>query len=366
MMNKMVYVCLCLLWPAILFAQDLEPRYFYRGLNYGSETLVNPVTMILHGGYGILQAENRTSFPDEIDYRTGAKNVWTNLRHPLRMIKEYGTEDFIIEQFLPLSADRRKAYYWPNYTTHLIGGGMSYRMMVEWYQAHGIVYAKPLAITTIMTYHYLNEIVENNGFVGNNTDPIADLLFFDPLSIVLFSSEDICRFFSETFSLSEWAFQFSVSPHDGGIQNQGQNFMMRYSVPYYSSLNVIYLFGNHGQLGLSWKKNSRDYISLTYGYASNRLVELGDDERILQLGTELVPMAGIYYDRNRSLMFSFIYTQRQDHLLRLNLYPGFKHWQVGNYRFPSPGLFLLLERDRGIMGGITFGYLPVQIMGPGF
>ena len=42
----------------ILFAQNHE-NYFYFGKNFGSETLIHPIILILHGGYGILQIEKQ-------------------------------------------------------------------------------------------------------------------------------------------------------------------------------------------------------------------------------------------------------------------------------------------------------------------
>ncbi|MFH1843852.1 MAG: hypothetical protein ABIF77_11670 [bacterium] len=192
---------------------DEEPYYFYKHLGYGSDSLVHPLRLIINGGYGIMQIENRHNRPQDIHYDLGFRNVVRNLGDPISAIEVNGWWDFINREILPIGLDPDKAQYWPNYMQHLIGGGMSYRMMVEWFRYRDYGHPKLWAGTTIFFYHLLNEVVENDRRDTYNTDPIADLYIFDPLSMVLFSSERVCRFFSHTLHMTDWSYQPMWDPH---------------------------------------------------------------------------------------------------------------------------------------------------------
>ncbi|PIE76391.1 hypothetical protein CSA17_02445, partial [bacterium DOLJORAL78_65_58] len=49
--------------------------YFYRGLDFGSQALISPTRLILNGGFGIMQVENRHNRPLDIMYGRGMRNV---------------------------------------------------------------------------------------------------------------------------------------------------------------------------------------------------------------------------------------------------------------------------------------------------
>lgn len=136
---------------------DEEPRYyFYHGLDYGTDSLIHPLRLVVNGGWGIMQllCDNH---PLDIDYRQGWKNVWRNLADPGGAIQAEGWWDFLQREVIPISFNSGKAHYWPNYTQHLLGGGMSYRMITEWYRAHGYEHASTWSGATLMSYHLLNE-----------------------------------------------------------------------------------------------------------------------------------------------------------------------------------------------------------------
>ena len=328
-------------------------RFFYHGYGYGSDRMIHPIRLILNGGFGILQVENRDNTLDEIDYRTGAENVYDNLRYPFKAIKEEGLTEFIVTQILPFSVNSKKAYYWPNYTLHLIGGGMSYRMMHEWFEAHRFPYPTIHALLTISAYHLLNEVVENSAFVGYNTDPIADMYIFNPAGILLFSSDRVSRFFSNTLNMADWSFQVSYDPWNNTIENNGQNFVMKYWFGERERYGLFYHFGTHGEIGLSVKRDNGDCFSFGAGLIANKLIDLSDDSNIRSLTAEMVPSAGVFYDRNNSLLASLIYSRKQDYMLRLNIYPG-----LLSLKSFTPGIFLAIDQDDKIGMGITLSYIP--------
>jgi len=331
-----------------------EPiRYFYHGYDYGSDRMIHPLRLILNGGFGILQVENRDNDIGEIDYRTGAENVYDNLRYPFQAIREEGFAEFIVTQVLPFSVNSKKAYYWPNYTLHLIGGGMSFRMMEEWFTAHRFPHPTLHALLTISAYHLLNEVVENSAFVGYNTDPIADMYIFNPAGILLFSSDRVSRFFSNTLNMADWSFQVSFDPWRNTIENNGQNFVMKYWFGERKRYGLFYHFGTHGEIGFSVKKENGECFSFGAGLIANRLVDLSDDSNLRSLTAEMVPSAGLFYDRDNSLLASLIYSKKQDYMMQLNLYPGL--FSIKGF---SPGIFLAIDQDDKVGAGITLSYMP--------
>jgi hypothetical protein len=333
---------------------DETPYYFYRGREYGSESLVQPLRLILNGGYGILQLDNRDDRIARIHYRTGVRNVWKNMRDPFAAIQQKGWQDFLEREILPLSANSNKAQYWPNYTQHLIGGGMSYRMYVEWFRYHGWRHPKLMSGGTIAVYHLLNEVVENDDFEGWTTDPIADLYIFDPLSVVLFSHDGVSRFFSETMHMADWSYQPSIDPVTGDLVNNGQNFALKYDLPWSDRWQLFYHFGTHAELGFSRRLNSQDSFSFGAGLRAGRLVQLDDGFRTVDLAAS----AGVFYDRNNSLLVSLVGARTKEYRMRFNVYPGVL--RLGSV---APGFFVADRRTGGFVFGMTMDFLPALPFG---
>jgi hypothetical protein len=233
---------------------------------------------------------------------------------------------------------------------------MSYRMMQEWFRAHEFPHPSLHALLTLSVYHVLNEVVENSGFVGYNTDPIADMYIFNPAGILMFSSERVSRFFSHTMNLADWSFQVSYDPWINSIENNGQNFVMKYYFGSRKRYGLLYHFGNRGEIGLSIKRENGDCFSFSAGLIANKLVDLSEDTNLRSLTAEMVPSAGIFYDRNNSLLASLLYSKKQDFVLRLNLYPGL--FDIKGF---SPGIFLAVDQDDKVRAGITLSYIPIGL-----
>ncbi len=340
-----------------LRAQDRENKqYFYQPLNYGSESLIHPLHLILNGGFGILQMDNRGNSVVDIQYETGLKNLTWNLSHPISAIKEEGVSHFIETQIIPLSFDDSEAYYWPNYTLHVIGGGMSYRMMESWFYYHNYPYPKIFSLITLTIYHFLNEVVESNDYVGYDPDPIADMYIFNPLGILLFSSNTVSRFFSHTLNMADWSYQISFNPASKSLENLGQNFVMKLWLKKDQSLGLFYHFGTHGELGLSFRQSDGDCFSFGLGMVANKLVDQSNRRDLRELTADLVLTAGVFYDRNNSLLASLIYSKTQDFKLRLNMYPGL----LKIYKF-SPGIYFSLNQRNRVSLGLTVRFFPVGL-----
>ncbi len=329
-----------------------EPYYFYHGLDYGSESLINPLQLTINGGFGIMQVSNRDNRIFDIDYGQGWKNVWKNVLDPTGCIQADGWWHFLKREIIPVSIDRGQAQYWPNYTQHLIGGGMSYRTQVEWYRRHGVAHSRTWAAVTLMSYHLLNEVVENDDYDGWTTDPVADLWIFDPLSIWLFSHDSVCRFFSETLHMRDWSYQPVYDPERRTLENNGQNFSMKWDIPGWDRWSVFYHFGTHGEVGLSHTWDGGDCLSAGGGFKADTLVDITDRTKTVELAVS----GGVFWDRNGSLLASLLVAKSKDYAQRLNVYPG-----VFKIAGLSPGLFAAWNRDGKGLFGISLASLGLPV-----
>ncbi len=298
--------------------------YFYQGLPYGSQSLYNPAFAILTGGFGMIQFGDQRDikrFPFDIAF----KNIWNNLKDPFTPISHYGWWNFFKDQVFPLSLNKQSAQFWPNYSLHLIGGGMEYAAMREWYKYYDYPYPSILSAFTIMSYHLLNEVTENGRRIGEDVDPIADFYLFDIGGIILFSSESVKRFFAEDLNLADWSQQSSFSIKNGELHNNDQFFSVKWKFPFSDSWHAFYYFGTNGVGGLSYKMKDGTAVSAGVGLAASDLVVLDEKTNKKTLG--LVGNFAVFYDKNNSLLASLSVTMKTDYMINLNIYPGLiKFW----------------------------------------
>lgn len=329
--------------------------YFYHGLPYGSEKNFHPLTVIVNGGFGIMQIDNRSTKINSIDFRTGASNVWMNITHPFREVKKFGVNKFLTSEVIPTKLKASGAQWVPNYQLHLIGGGMTYRTMYEWYRYHKYQNPRVQALVSLAVYNFLNEIVENNSYEGTNVDPIADMLIFDPLSVLLFSFDPVARFFGRTLHMADWSFQPVITP-EGTIENVGQNFNIKLKLPGENPWSVFCFFGVHGTVGLSYAFKNGNCVSAGGGIVAKDLVDVDPDTQEGVKTTTFKWTAGIFYDRNNSLLASLILAGTKGYKVRLNVYPGLI--PTGKY---SPGLFCALGKQEELIFGIHMHNIPIGL-----
>jgi len=328
-----------------------QTRYFYKGYNYGSQALFNPVNLVLNGGYGILQDDGHSHDIVHYPYRAGAHNVWRNLSDPFNVISRYGVRDFFSHEIFPLSLTKSGAQWLPNYKLHLIGGGMTYRALYEWYDYYHFPHPRIISITTLGAYHYLNEVVEDGGYIGDNADPIADIYVFDVAGVILFSFDNINRFFGETLNLSDWSLMPSFDLQKFTIQDQGQNFSIRWKTPLSEKFRFMYYFGNLGLSGVSYSLTDSTSFTIAAGARTKKRYIV--DESTHRETVSLAWNCGIFYDRNNSLMASLFVSDIGDKMIFGNLYPGI--FKIGNF---SPGFWFITNRKGYTMGGIMTTWLP--------
>ncbi len=334
--------------------------YFYHSLPYGSESIFNPFSLLANGGFDELQSYEYSHSLSQIPWKNGGRNVWLNITAPFPQINKYGWDRFIENEIIPTSLNTERAQYFPNYTLHLIGGGMASRKITEWYDAHGYPLPIVLGALTTMAYHYINEIVENGNTEGfiSNTDPIADLLVFDPLGILLFNFDGVSEFFSEKLSLNDWSMQPAISFNPLSIRNVGQNFVMKHPLSSSGKTSLLYHFGSFGMLGLSFKTNDEEAISFGLGVSSKRVYTVDTRNGSITKSIVVGPMGGLYWDRNNSLLASFVLCDSFYEIVRLNIYPGvLKIFSV------SPGIFASMGERGKYTFGMTLSMFPLGICG---
>ena len=322
--------------------------HFLNPVKYGSASLTTPLRLILNGGYGITQLDNVDNHIMDFQYQKGIDNIRYNLEHPFEAIEKMGWNDFLLQEVIPFGVDSEKAQYWPNYLNHLIGGGMSYRLMVEWFDHHEYPMPTLWGIGTITIYHLLNEVVENGAYNGPNTDAIADLYIFNPLGMVLFSFEPVCRFFGSTLNMADWSYQVSFNPWNKTIANNGQNFVVKYPLPWWDRWSLFYHWGTHGEFGVSHRRDDGSTFSFGMGLKASDLVDLTEGVRTVKL----VGTAGFFYDRNNSLLMSVLFSQSKRDRMRINLYPGLV--EIGSWK---PGFFMAVDQDYEVTAGLELNVL---------
>ena len=255
---------LVLLWTHAI--ADTTSYYFYKpDIDYGSESLFNPVYTLIDGSYDILRNGAHTKNIFKQPYSDGFNNVMNNISRPIYHIKRYGWNNFVKREIINLSTDVQVSQFMPNIGLHLIGNGMQYVKLYEWYDYHNYPYPKLLSFITTTSYQLINEIVENGSFQGTNVDPISDLLIFNPLGILLFSTNFGKKVFSEKIKLLDWSLMPFYNPIQHSIENAGQQYAAKLSLSREKKYSLFLYWGVISTIGLSCHLNSTDAISFSAG-----------------------------------------------------------------------------------------------------
>jgi hypothetical protein len=342
------FTLLCAALPAL--AQ--EP-YFYKHRDFGSEAMYNPVSLVLNAGFDMMQVDRKRDL-SRLPFAVGMRNVVHNLGDPFAAIQRYGWGDFMKDQVIPIGLSKKDGQWWPNYTLHLVGGGMTYVATTEWFEYHEFPAPVAFSIITMVVYHMVNEITENGAYEGDNVDPIADIYLFDAGGILLFSFDNVRRFFSEDLNLADWSLQPSFSLLDGTLQNNGQFFSIKWKFPFSERWHLFYLFGTNGLGGVSYKFDGGGCLSVGVGLIARDLILLNSLKNKKTL--DLVPNIGVYYDVGNSLMTSLSISRKTDYMVNLNVYPGLvRCWGV------APGFWLVVGQHGHTFVGVTAAFLPAGL-----
>lgn len=300
-----------------------EYLYYRPEQGYGSMSMFSPWGLILNGGFDILQLDGKDRRLGAIQYGTGLKSFVKNtFLHPGATISRIGWGNWLTTEVLPLNWTRDGARWVPNFQLHLIGSGVSYRMMTEWYDHQGISSPEIWSIATVTAMHIVNEAVENGDHVGYNSDPIADFLIFNTAGILLFMNDGVARFFSRDLHMTDWSSIPVITFPSGQLGNNGLNYSLKVDLPGSDRLRLWGLMGMGTLLGASfvYDQSNEHSISVGAGIRGKELIEIDDRARVLTVA--IVPWGGIYWDRNNSLLASLTVSGQVDQTAILNVYPG--------------------------------------------
>lgn len=340
------FILLILVLSSVLFPQQ---RYFYTNKPYGSESLYNPLTLFINGGYDICQLHSISDKLSDHDYPVLINTVLKSIGSPLYSISRYGWNHIIRTELLPLSFTRNKMQWVPNLQNHLLGGGLEYSITREWYEEHGYPVPWLLSSVTVMGQHFMNEIMETGPGEEYSADEVIDLYIFDIGGIVLFSFDNINEFFSKTLNYSDWSLQATYLMPDGRI-HAGQYFSMKWKIPMLDNYSVFYRYGLGGNFGLSYKVNDEDNLSVGVGFRTKHLVSINPELR--EKSIETAWQWGAFYDRNNSLMASLVMSGIDEDFLSMDVYPGII--KIGDF---SPGVWSMIGRNGKFQMGISTRYV---------
>lgn len=333
-------------------AQNAQPYYFYKPLPYGSQATFNPLNVVINGSYGILQIpSNGAPFDRKIfqyPYHEWTKNMWLTAGHPIRTLDEFGWWRFATTEVIPTTLSMNKNQWVPNYFLHLMGAGMDSRKTEEWFRYQGYSHPRLWSEATMTAYHVLTEVIETRNDTSVTSDHLADLGIFDPLSMLIWTNDGVCRFFSEKLQLNEWSMQPAYNFETHNLENMGQFYVVKYPVSGDSIWYAMIHIGLHGTAGLTHRWTDGKALSLTGGFMVENLVPAGGGG----LKAVLTWRAGAFYDRNNSLLCSLMLSGIPEERVQVNIYPGLL------CKGPlSPGFFVSGTKEW--IAGINLSYVPL-------
>lgn len=303
---------------------EAAPRFFHRDRGYGTDAYAGPLDMLLNKGFAVAQWDGKSRYI--FDYPYGWNAAWRSISRPQPLVEEAGGwRKVLSQQALPLSwSDFRSGNWIPNWAGHVLEGGIAYRRLREWGEGQGI--PLPGLMAGLLTYaaSVTNEAYETppraewanlNGTVGAT----ADLLFFDPLGIVLFSFDAPARFMAEDLGANIWPTQASLVVNDGG-QLVNNSHAMTLKLPLFvTDWKLFARMGMGFHLGLTVPREDGLNVSAGVGFESRaRFLDQYTQLESIDAG----PSAGLWLDRDNVLLAALTLDQATDRRLALNVMPG--------------------------------------------
>lgn len=331
--------------------------YFYKpAQTRGSDASFSPFTLLLNGSFDAMRIGSKRAHDlSSYDWKTDFQNVWNNITHPIESARAYGWENFRRQELFNFSLNRNELQFIPNVADHVIGYGMQYVKVTEWYDYHGYPLPVLWGIATSLVYQYVNEMMQNGGIMFTNVDCVADYDIFNVLGYALFSFDDVKRFFSKTMQLNDWSLQPLYVPRNYHIENVGQQFMMRYTLPFAEDYAPFICWGVNSVVGISYKYDDANRISVGVGQAvAGTTLNCRGDFR--SNTPNLDRAVGLFWDNDGSLLAGLFVTGSTSLNVQLNVYPG-----LVEFHGIRPGCYIGAGEREGLVLGVTFMNIPVSL-----
>ena len=353
-----IIISLTIISSSCLYAQKNDDYYFYNpNINYGSDANFNPFSLLINGAYDMMRVNRSNKSITNPSYKLGMKNLNDNLLHPFYNINYLGYGNFFRQEIFDYTfSDMTAASYLPNYALHVLGNGMEYAKLAEWYDYHNVSHPHLLSFITTVSYQYINEVMENSSYQGTNVDPIADMLIFNPAGIILFSTNPIKKLFSEKIPIYSWPLQSMLNPSNLYMENTGQQYASKLQVGKNQNFSLFFNWGLSAVFGVSYKLTTENNISIGVGSFMNNLIK--EEYKNNRFISGYIDYAiGIYYDKNNSLLASTLITGPKAYNIRINLYPN-----IINIKGIKPGIFIGIGEMDNFTIGINIAPIPIGIV----
>ncbi|UCG92639.1 MAG: hypothetical protein JSV97_02710, partial [candidate division WOR-3 bacterium] len=163
-------------------------------------------------------------------------------------------------------------------------------------------------------------------------------------------------FFSEKLQLAEWSMQPAYNLSNGDLENMGQFYVVKYPITKNNKWNLMVHFGLHGMAGFCHRWSDGHALSLTGGFLVEELIRAEQEGEGRALTATLTWRAGMFFDRNNSLLASLMVSTVPEDRIRVNIYPGLV--RLGPF---TPGVFISGTEQWVV--GINVSYIPLGVAG---
>jgi len=140
------------------------------------------------------------------------------------------------------------------------------------------------------------------------------------------------------------------------IENNSDNFSVKWRIPGHRKWSMFYNFGLNGILGLSYTKPDGSCFSWGAGVMAKERRKVEPEKDNHYLTVDLTWNAGLFYDRNGSLMASLLFSGSPSFKAKLNVFPGVI--RAGGI---SPGFFMAVGKENEFIFGAFIVPLPLGL-----
>jgi hypothetical protein len=324
------------------------PRYyFYQSeLPYGSTGQFSPLNVLATRGFSTLSWSSAERHPLRIEWGTGWASVWDALTHPDAAVRRNGGwGHFLQQEFGPIGWNAWAWAFAPNYAGHLVAGGITYRALSEWYDAHGAPLPRVLGGASTMAIILVNEAIESRDGTEGYASTMSDVYFFEPLGIALFSLDGVAAFFADKLHAEDWSPLASLTLPKLQLLNNPQQHSFHFGLPLIERADLLFVTGQGSQVGVLYDLGPEYSLGVAGGFTANgQLITASSEESLIAKAG-----AGLYLTRKGSLLVNLNAFRGGETIALLNVYPG----ALGG-RFGDLGTWAMLNRGGDFSVGVAF------------